>query len=262
MSKKTENPTLELVLCIFLGILGVHKFYEGKTGLGLVYLFTGGLFGIGWIIDIILLLIAVINEKPSKLVEKVKTSSSDRPNSSSYALHSTRKFVDDYVVFDLETTGLDPYTDKIIEIGALKYQNNNLVDKFSELVNPQTSIPAKITEITGISDNDVRAARTTEDVLPDFLNFIEDYTLVAHNNSFDVKFLLSNLEKQKLDCISNKTIDTLSLSRKYLPNLENHKLETLKKFLGVQNISHRSIADCEVTNAVYQWCKKQANHIK
>lgn len=254
MSKKVENPTLELVLCIFLGIFGVHKFYEGKTGLGLVYLFTGGLFGIGWMIDIVILFIAVLNEKPSKPVTEVKTSTAT-PSASSYMLHSTRKFVDDYVVFDLETTGFDPYTDKIIEIGALKYQDNNLVAKFSELVNPQTFIPEKITQITGISDNDVKSARTIEEVLPDFLNFIEDYPLVAHNNSFDVKFLLANLQAQKLDCISNKTIDTLSLSRKYLPNLKDHKLETLKKYFKLDNISHRSIADCEVTNVVYQYCK-------
>ena len=109
-------------------------------------------------------------------------------------LNREKKLVDDYVVFDLETTGFDPRSAKIIEIGALKYRNNELVDKFSVLINPGCPIPDVITLITGIDDDLVKNAITIDEALPKFIAFIEDYPLVAHNSKFDLSFIEENIQ--------------------------------------------------------------------
>ena len=167
-------------------------------------------------------------------------------------------FVDDYVVFDLETTGLDPLTCEIIEIGALKYHQNELVEEFSVFVKPTNTIPSKITEITGISDDMVKDALSIEEILPKFIEFIGPLTLVAHNSPFDLSFIEANLKKLNLPILPNKNIDTVILARKYIPKVYNCKLETLKKFFKLDFGSHRSVEDCKTTNYVYQYCKKQA----
>ena len=97
-------------------------------------------------------------------------------------------------------------------------------------------------------------------VLPKFLDFIEDLTLIAHNSGFDLSFLEQNIQNQNLPMITNQNIDTVYLSRKYLKtlNLENNKLETLKKYFNLDFGSHRSLEDCKTTNYVYQYCKKEA----
>lgn len=243
------NLTIDFLLCIFVGYLGIHKFYEGNKKLGFIYLFTVGLLGIGWIIDIFTLLI--------KIIESSNHSNNLKNVSNDYCIYPADDFVDDYIVFDLETTGLDSFSDEIIEIGALKYKNNKLIDTFHEYVKPSNLIPNKISNINGITNEDVKHSQSIKEVLPKFINFIEDYTLIAHNNSFDLNFIMQNLKKQNISCIKNKTIDTLSLARDYIPDLDNYKLETLKKFLGINNISHRALSDCEATNAVYQYCKNQ-----
>ena len=169
-----------------------------------------------------------------------------------------KRLVDDYVVFDLETTGLDPKTSKIIEIGALKYRNNKLVDEFSLLVNPECVIPDIITVITGIDDDLVRNAVTIKQALPDFIAFIEDLPLVAHNARFDLSFIEENLLNLNLPMIRNTNIDTVYLARKYIKDVYNHKLETLKNYFKLTFSSHRSIEDCYTTNYVYQYCKEIA----
>ena len=165
--------------------------------------------------------------------------------------------VDDYVVFDIETTGLNKDIDKIIEIGALKYRNNILIDEFNYLINPKIKLPEIITTITGIKDKDLVTRDTIEIVLPKFLDFIEDLPLVAHNAEFDLGFINKNLNDLKLDKLSNKKIDTLALARIYLPQMYNYKLETLKKYFNVKQISHRAVGDCHTPNYVYQECKKR-----
>ena len=106
------------------------------------------------------------------------------------SLNREKKLVDDYVVFDLETTGFDPKSSRIIEIGALKYRNNELVEELSLLVNPGCPIPDVITMITGIDDELVKNAISIEEAMPKFISFIEDLPLVAHNSKFDLSFIL------------------------------------------------------------------------
>lgn len=174
------------------------------------------------------------------------------------SLNREKKFVDDYVVFDLETTGFDPKTARIIEIGALKYKNNELVEELSILVNPECEILDVITMITGIDDELVKNAITIEEALPQFIQFIEDLPLVAHNSNFDLSFIEENINRLELPMITNKNIDTVYLARKYIKGVFNHKLETLKNYFRLTYSSHRSIEDCLTTNHVYQYCKSKA----
>lgn len=168
----------------------------------------------------------------------------------------SNNYVDDYIVFDLETTGFSPINDKIIEIGALKYQNDKLIDTFDVLINPKLLVPEKITELTGITNEMVRDKETIEIVLPQFLQFIEDYPLIAHNSSFDLSFLEENIKNLNLKKLENKTIDTLELARKNIPTY-NHKLTTLKNYFHLNYASHRSLEDCYVTQYVYIYCKEK-----
>ena len=174
------------------------------------------------------------------------------------SLNREKNLVDDYVVFDLETTGFDPKYAKINEIGALKYRNNELVDELSILVNPGVPIPDVITMITGIDDELVSSAITIEEAMPKFIQFIEDLPLVAHNSRFDLSFIEENIINLNLPMITNTNIDTVILARKYIKGVYNHKLETLKNYFHLMYSSHRSIEDCLTTNHVYQYCKNRA----
>lgn len=174
------------------------------------------------------------------------------------SLNREKNFVDDYVVFDLETTGFDPKISKIIEIGALKYRNNELVEELSILINPGCRIPDIITAITGIDDELVKDAVSIADALPQFILFIEDLPLVAHNSRFDLSFIEENILELGLPMIQNKNIDTVYLSRKYIKDVYNHKSETLKDHFGLTYSSHRSVEDCLTTNYIYQYCKNKA----
>ncbi|MBE6149830.1 MAG: hypothetical protein E7170_03825 [Firmicutes bacterium] len=164
---------------------------------------------------------------------------------------------DDYVIFDIETTGLDCFNDKIIEIGAVKVKNNEIIEEFNYLINPNIKLPEVIINITGITDEDLNNKKTIDVILPKFIEFIEDYPLLAHNNSFDLSFINENIKKLNLGKLNNTMVDTLELSRKYLTHMYNHKLETLKKYYNIKEVSHRAIGDCKTTYYIYQEIKKK-----
>lgn len=173
-------------------------------------------------------------------------------------LNKEKELVDSYVVFDLETTGLEPSLCEIIEIGALKYQDNKLVEEFSVLIKPEKPISEEITKLTGIDNEMVEQEKSIKEVLPNFLEFIGDLTLIAHNSSFDLDFIEANIEKLGFPMIKNTNIDTVELARKYIPKAYNYKLTTLKNYFKLDFGSHRSVDDCKTTNYVYEYCKKQA----
>ena len=157
----------------------------------------------------------------------------------------------DYVVFDIETTGFSASKNKITEIGAVKITNGKITDVFSELINPQTYIHWKITEITGITDDMVRNKKTIDDVLPRFLDFCKGSILVAHNASFDVSFIKQNAENLHLE-FSNEILDTLAFSRKLLPHLENHRLQTVAEAFGIKLLrAHRAKDDALATAKIF-----------
>ena len=162
-----------------------------------------------------------------------------------------QSFDDPYVVFDIETTGFSPLTDKIIEIGAVKVVNGEITDKFSTFVNPDIPIPFRIEQLTSINDSMVLPAPKIDQVLPDFLKFCEGCALVAHNASFDVSFIAHNAEELGLP-FDPTVLDTVTLARILLPQLNRYKLDTVAKALNVSlENHHRAVDDAGATAEIF-----------
>lgn len=169
-----------------------------------------------------------------------------------------QKFVDSYIVFDTETTGLKDQIDKIIEIGALKVINNEIVEEFSVLINPEMLLPEVIVNITGITDEMLQNQETIDQVLPKFIQFVGDLPIICHNTPFDMGFINTNLIRLGMNPLKNEQFDTVELAKIYIPRAYNYKLETLKHYFKLDFGSHRSLDDCKTTNYIYQECKKRA----
>ncbi len=156
-----------------------------------------------------------------------------------------------YVVFDLETTGFSPVKDKIIEIGAVKVEQGKITDKFSTFVNPKVPIPFQITQLTGITDEMVLEAPDIGAVLPEFLAFVGDAALVAHNASFDVGFIEQNCRYQ--DIMPDFTyVDTVAMARILLPTLSKYKLNVVANALHISlENHHRAVDDAGATAEIF-----------
>ena len=162
-----------------------------------------------------------------------------------------QSFDDPYVVFDIETTGFSPLSDRIIEIGAVKVVNGTITDKFSTFVNPEIPIPFRIEQLTSINDSMVLPAPKIDKVLPDFLKFCEGCALVAHNASFDVSFIAHNAEELGLP-FDPTVLDTVTLARVLLPQLNRYKLDTVAKALNVSlENHHRAVDDAGATAEIF-----------
>jgi len=158
---------------------------------------------------------------------------------------------DTYVVFDIETTGLNPYNHYIIEIGAVKICGGNIVERFSEFINPLVSIPYEIEELTGIKDSMLKDAGLVEDILPQFLEFAKDSVLVAHNAEFDVNFI--RIKAEELGIKTDFTVaDTMTLARLLLKDLKTFNLKSVSKALMVPlENHHRAVVDAETTAGIF-----------
>lgn len=161
-----------------------------------------------------------------------------------------------YTVFDLETTGFSKFNDCIIEIGAVRVEDGNVVGRFSEFVYPEMPIPARITELTSIDDTMVARAETIESILPKFLEFAADSILVAHNADFDIGFVAENaraLRAKGIDAPFEPIyMDTMWIARSLHPEYSNHKLDTLTKHLGIRLANHhRACDDAEATSEIF-----------
>ncbi|MBN2912613.1 MAG: PolC-type DNA polymerase III [Coprococcus sp.] len=156
-----------------------------------------------------------------------------------------------YVVFDIETTGFSAVTDRIIEIGAVKVEDGKITDKFSTFVNPKRPIPFRITELTSITDEMVISSPDIETILPQFIEFIGDAVLVAHNASFDVGFIEQNCKRQKIEA-DFTYVDTVALARVLLPALNRFKLDTVAKALNISlENHHRAVDDAGCTAEIF-----------
>lgn len=154
-----------------------------------------------------------------------------------------------FVAIDVETTGLSPVYNELIEISAIKYEKAKKKDTFSTLIRPKKEISDTITNITGITNEMVKNAPKIEQVMPKLIKFIGDYPIVAHNANFDYSFLQNNSQKS---FSKNKVIDTVAISRKMLPSLPNHKLNTVSKYIGIEEDGfHRAEFDCECCAKIY-----------
>lgn len=158
-----------------------------------------------------------------------------------------------FVVFDFETTGAKTPPCRVTEVGAYRVINGEIVGEFHTLINPEMPIPLFITMLTGISDDMVRTAPKFEEVAADFLEFIGDSVLVAHNAGFDLRFLDHEVGRVYEDYrVANPSLCTVQLSRKLLPEIDNHKLKTLAEHFNVELINHhRANADALATAKVF-----------
>lgn len=164
------------------------------------------------------------------------------------------KYVPNYVVFDLETTGISYKTDRIIEISAVKVNGGEVADTFSSLVNPQCHIPYAATQVNKITDEMVAGAPFLEQVLPEFLDFIGSYVLVGHSiHSFDLKFIYKAAQELLGKDIPNDYIDTLYMARQCLPQLAHHKLTDLALYFKADTQgAHRALCDCMMNQKCYE----------
>lgn len=158
---------------------------------------------------------------------------------------------DDYVVFDIETTGFGPVKDQIIEIGAVKVVGGQIVDKFSTFINPVIPIPYEIIQLTSITDEMVMDYPEIDVILPQFLEFCKGSVLVAHNAGFDVGFITKKAENLGID-LDFTVVDTVSLARILLPNLNRYKLNVVAKELGISlENHHRAVDDAGCTAEIF-----------
>lgn len=170
-----------------------------------------------------------------------------------------RKYVSDYVVFDLETTGVSAQRDQVIEISALKVRAGEVVEEFSSLVNPGMAIPFSASRVNHITNDMVKDAPPFSAVLEEFLDFAGDMVLVGHNiHTFDMKFIWRDAEKYLGRAVENDYIDTLSLARMCLGQLSRHRLGDLAEYFGISTAgAHRALADCHMNQKVFECLGKE-----
>lgn len=165
-----------------------------------------------------------------------------------------------YVVFDIETTGLSVMNNKIIEIAGVKMQDDQEIERFATFVHPHEKIPYHISQLTNITDEMVQDAPELQDVLPKFVDFVGDAVLVAHNARFDMGFIQANLKRLGAKELTNPVLDTLEMARLLLPNLKNHRLNTLSdKFKVSLENHHRAVDDAEALGKVLFHLIKEAD---
>jgi len=156
-----------------------------------------------------------------------------------------------YCVLDLETTGFSPVIEKITEIGIMKLKDGKVIDQFSCFVNPEKPIPARVVEVTNITDYMVQDAQTIDKVFPKMLEFIEGSVLVAHNADFDIGFLKHNAKVLGYD-FDFTYLDTLSLAKELFPEFKTYKLGRIAKRLKIKvEVAHRALDDVDTTVKVF-----------
>ena len=160
-----------------------------------------------------------------------------------------------YCVLDLETTGFSAKTEKITEVGIMKYKQGEVIDEFSCFVNPEKHIPQRVTEVTNITDEMVKDAETIENVFPKILEFLGDVkntVVVAHNANFDVGFLKQNAINLGYD-FDYTYLDTLSLAKDLFPDYKTYKLGKIAERLGIKvEVAHRALDDVDTTVKVFK----------
>jgi len=161
----------------------------------------------------------------------------------------------EFVAFDVETTGLSPVANRLVELSGVKFRlAEESVDTFSTLIDPEDSIPPNVTAIHGITDEMVAGAPKAREVVPEFLNWAgENAVFMAHNAPFDVEFMRVNIAKSNLPCPRNPVIDTLVMSRDLLLELRNHQLKTIVEHFDLPSAGfHRALADSMYVKEIFR----------
>lgn len=194
-----------------------------------------------------------LSDKVDKIFEIIRKSK--------FKFDLMNEFVDDYVVLDVETTGLNYHYDAIVEIGCIRFRNNKEIARFNTLINPNIPIPAPATEIHNITDEMVKDAPYIDEKLQDLLNFIGDDVVIGHNIGFDIRFVINACLWEFLPYQKFKAIDTLALARKYISkkDITDYSLDTIRQFLHIDQPAHRALNDCCASAKLYQYCMNLNN---
>ena len=163
---------------------------------------------------------------------------------------------DSYICIDLETTGLNPKTDKIIEVGMVKVENNEIVEEWETFINPGRLLDERIIELTGIRDEQLSSAPVIEDVLPKLLATAGDSVMLGHSVLFDYSFIKKAAVNQRR-AFEKSGIDTLKIARKYLVELESRSLSSLCRYYGISHNAHRALEDAKATVELYRKLTEQ-----
>lgn len=170
------------------------------------------------------------------------------------------KFIDDYCVIDIETTGLDPKWDDIIEISALRVRDSKIVDEFTTLVIPDDfeELPSFISDLTGITTDDIlQKGINTGAAVKKFISFVADDVILGHNVNFDINFLYDSLKKYTNQQFNSNFIDTLRIARHALPEERHHRIKDLVEIFSISGYRlHNSLEDCKVTKLIYDELKQ------
>lgn len=160
-----------------------------------------------------------------------------------------------FTAFDTETTGLDPRQNRVVEIGALRFDSRGINSRMNILVNPDTFMPSEVTRINGITDAMLAGQPKAAQVIPDFLRFGGDTVLIAHNAPFDVGFINEELLRLKLPPLRNRVLDTRIFAKEIFPGLPNYKLQDLAQRFGIESIdAHRAEDDARVCMELFLVC--------
>lgn len=160
-----------------------------------------------------------------------------------------------FTVFDTETTGLEPKTNRVVEAGAIRFDARGIISRFNVLINPGMPMPAEVTKINGITDSMLAQQPNAAAVIPDFLRFIGDSVLIAHNAQFDINFINAELARLGKPTLVNRVIDTLIFAREVFPGLPNYKLQNLATKFGITAIdAHRAEDDARVCMELFLVC--------
>lgn len=158
----------------------------------------------------------------------------------------------DYVALDIETTGLRPKCDAIIEIGAVKVEAGHPTQTFSALIRQDTPLPTEIVSLTGLSDTQLRQGHSQEDALRNFLSFVGDAPILGHNIAFDMAFLRVACRRCNLPILTNPCHDLQRFARRRLPSLPNYKLSTLATYFDFPaQAFHRALPDAQLVHRLY-----------
>lgn len=156
-----------------------------------------------------------------------------------------------YICVDVETTGLNPKEERLIEIGAVKVVEGQVTEEFQSFVAPGKRLEERITVLTGITEKMLAHAPKASEVMPEFLEFCEDLPIIGHNIAFDYAFLKKAMVNERL-VFEKKGLDTLRIARKYLPELESRSLEFLCRHFEIAHTAHRALGDARATSELYQ----------
>ena len=172
------------------------------------------------------------------------------------SINKIKEFYDSEKTFcaiDTETTGLNCSKERVIEIGAVKFNNKGIIDTFSTLLNPQIDIPLYCTELTGITNELLKDAPYANEIIPKFRQFCNDSILIAHNAQFDLRFINAESERLKLTPLTNQAVDTLRLSRILLPLNQSWKQTNLANQFSIEvKSAHRAFDDARVCMELFK----------